>query len=384
VSTADASQLRKRAHEEAPAYLATLQALVEQESPSSDAAAGDALASLLTGILTEHGWEVERHARSEVGDIVLARWPLVGDGPSTLLLAHYDTVWPLGTLAEMPFNRDGDVVRGPGVLDMKAGITTAIHAVRLAADHGPLLGPVTLLVTSDEEIGAKHSQPLIEAEAQRHDRVLVVEPGADEGAYKVGRKGVGDMIVTLTGIPAHAGLEPQVGASALRELAHLVLYAEDLNDYERGTTVNVTVARGGTTGNVIAETATANLDMRVLLEEESGRVEEALHAYQPRDARVKIAWSGGFNRPPLESTTANLALQSVAKEKVAAMGLPWSEAVVGGASDGNFTSAMGIATLDGLGSVGSGAHARHEHIVLSATLDRLAVVASLVVAEPEG
>jgi len=295
-----------------------------------------------------------------------------------LLLAHYDTVWPIGTLKHMPFERDGDVVRGPGTVDMKAGVVTALLAVRLARSIASLPGSVTLLVTSDEETGGTHSRAVIEAEAQRHARVLVVEPGTDDGAIKVGRKGVGNVRVTFTGIPAHAGLEPEKGASALRELAAFVPYAEALHAPALGTTVNATVASAGTTGNVIAESAHVVLDIRVLQMDEGTRVMDALHGYEPRDARVHVAMSGGVNRPPLEATEPNRALADEARRVADTLGLPWREAVVGGASDGNFTSALGIATLDGLGGVGGGAHARSEHVRLSLTLERVALVAGLL------
>ena len=359
-------------------FVEGLERLVTLESPSLDATAGDRLADALETWMTREGWHVERLARSEAGDLLVGRMGGEPDGTGTLLLAHYDTVWPIGTLEDMPFERDGDVARGPGTVDMKAGIVTALLAVRLARSLGDVNGPVSLLVTSDEETGGTHSRAVIEEEAQRHARVLVVEPGADEGAYKVGRKGVGDVQVTFSGVSAHAGLEPEKGASALRELSAFLPFAEALSEPEVGTTVNVTVASGGSAGNVIAESAHASLDVRVLRMDEGTRVMEALHAYAPRDPRVKVHVSGGLNRPPLEATEPNRVLTAEAERVANRLGLPWRVAVVGGASDGNFTSALGIATLDGLGSVGEGAHARHEHVRISATLDRVALMAGLL------
>jgi glutamate carboxypeptidase len=373
-----ARSLPQLAHAERAAYLATLEGLVTLESPTRDKLLADRLAGHLATLLDGDGWTVERLPREGVGDVIVAR--LAADaGPATLLLCHYDTVWPVGTLADMPFRLEGERAYGPGTLDMKAGITTAIHARRLLREAGATLrGPVTLLVTSDEETGSHHSRALIEHLADEHQRVLVLEPGRDDGALKIGRKGVGQLHLHLTGRSAHAGNNPEDGASALRELAHLLLYVEDQGDSEAGTTVNVTVARGGTTGNVIAEEAEAEVDLRVLEASEAERVQRALATFEPRDARVAVRITGGLNRPPLERTDANAALWSEARQLGVELGLQLEGAVVGGGSDGSFTSARGIATLDGLGSVGAGPHARHEHIHVPATLERLALLAALL------
>lgn len=380
------SPLLEQAHADEAGYLATVERLAVIESPSHDKAACDALADDLTALLEQDGWQVTRHARSTVGDILEARMTSAGndsvaDGPSSLLLTHLDTVWPIGTLAKMPVRRDGDVLYGPGTVDMKAGIATAVHAVRLAATSGTTLaGPVTLLVTSDEEVGSGESRALIEQLATEHDRVLVLEPAREDGAMKIGRKGTGMYRVTFTGKSAHAGNNPSDGASALRELAHFLLYVEDLADDVAGTTVNLTKARGGFATNVIAEEATAEIDVRILRAPEVRRVDEAVKAYLPRDKRVTFAVSGGLNRPPLETTEANARLHAAADDALSSLGLKLDAAVVGGGSDGNFTSALGVATLDGLGSVGGGAHARHEHIRISETLDRVALLAALLTA----
>lgn len=373
-----ATSLLQRALDERDAYLATLETLVGFESPTRDKALCDRLAGHLAGVLTDDGWQVERVARDEVGDIVIGRLP-GGDGPGTLLLCHYDTVWPVGTLADMPCQRVDGRVHGPGALDMKAGITTAIHALRLARRDGRRpRGPVTLLITSDEETGTHHSRALIETLAREHGRVLVLEPGRDDGAVKIGRKGVGQIQLRLHGRSAHAGNNPEDGASALRELAHLLVFVEDLADGEAGTTVNLTVASGGTTGNVIAETAEAEVDLRVLRASEADRVMAGLDTYRPRDTRVTVDVEGGLNRPPLERTDANETLWQEALARAAELGLKLEGAVVGGGSDGSFTSALGVATLDGLGSVGAGPHARHEHIRVTPTLERLALVTALL------
>ncbi len=375
----DARSLLKTIRDDADAYLGSLETLVTHESPTRDKDLCDALAGDLAEQLGGDGWSVERHARHDAGDVLIARRGGPERGGDTLLLTHYDTVWPRGTLAEMPFRRDGDRVSGPGVLDMKAGIATAIHAARAVERAGlQWRGPVTLLVTSDEETGSHHSRELIEELARQHARVLVLEPGREDGAFKIGRKGVGQIHLRLEGRSAHAGNNPGDGASALRELAHLLLYVEDQADGERGTTVNVTVAHGGTTGNVIAESAEADVDLRVLQAAEAERVMRVLHAYRPRDQRVRVSVSGGLNRPPLEQTERNAALWSEVQALGEQLGLSLKGGVVGGGSDGSFTSSLGIATLDGMGAVGAGPHARNEHIRLDATLERVALLAALL------
>ncbi len=362
---------------EAP-YLELLAQLVGLESPTPEKAECDVFASYLAQEMTRRGLSVTRHPRSDAGDILEAR-RAGGSGPSTLLLCHYDTVWPLGTLAFMPFHRDGDKVFGPGTVDMKAGITNALCAFTLLDDLGlALVGDVTLLVTSDEETGSHASRELIEELAREHDRVLVLEPGRDDGALKVGRKGVGTFELRFRGRSAHAGNNPSDGASALRELAHMLVFVEDLGDDVAGTTVNVTVAHAGFATNVIAEEAVAFVDVRALKMSEAQRVTSAIEGYSPRDSRVTLAVSGGLNRPPLELTPANAALHQEALEVLDSLGLSLEAGVVGGGSDGNFTSALGVATLDGLGSVGGGPHARHEHIRVRESLERLALLAGLL------
>lgn len=359
-------------------YLALLEDLVAHESPSSDVGALNVLADRLVSLLEERGFATTRHEREGAGDIVEGSLP-GGAGPSSLVLCHYDTVWPLGTLGQMPWRRDGDRVYGPGALDMKAGIATALTAVGLASRlELPLAGPVTLLLTSDEEVGSHHSRQLIEELAGQHDRVFVMEPGRDDGALKVGRKGVGDFGLKLEGRSAHAGNNPADGASALRELAHMLVYVEDLADNVMGTTVNVTTAKAGFATNVIAEQAVATVDVRVLKASEADRITNAINDYTPRDSRVKLTVTGGLNRPPMESTPQNMELYETAVTVLNGMGLALEGSVVGGGSDGNFTSALGVPTLDGLGAAGSGPHARDEHIRVKETLERVALFTGLL------
>ncbi|MDR9391952.1 MAG: M20/M25/M40 family metallo-hydrolase, partial [Trueperaceae bacterium] len=359
-----ALDLPGRARAARDAYVATLSELVRHESPSLAVDACNALADLLQRQLEEDGWTVTRAARDGAGDVVTAHLageaaPDPGAPHGTLLLAHYDTVWPLGTLETMPLRVDEDVLAGPGAFDMKAGIATARHAAALARAAGPLPERVTLLVTSDEEVGSGRSRDVIEATAREHARVLVLEPGTADGSIKVARKGVGMLRFVLEGVPSHAGLAPEDGASALREFAHLLPWAEALADPAVGTTLSVTMASGGSAGNVVAAHAEAHADLRVARADEADRVLEALSTYVPRDPRVTATLRGEVNRPPMEATPANRALADHAKGLAEAMGLPWRETSVGGASDGNFTSAAGVATLDGLGAVGDGAHAHH-------------------------
>lgn len=376
-----AHRLHSLAHDHRTDFLDLLARFVAIESPTHDKAAADAMADLLVDTLTADGWTVERDPRPRVGDVLAATLPETGSGDATLVLAHYDTVWPLGTLAATPWRVDEatDRAYGPGTVDMKAGIAGVVLAVRLlrAAGIAPA-GPVTLLLTSDEETGSDASRDRIEAEARRHARVLVVEPSRDDGALKVGRKGVAGYHVDLLGVPAHAGNHPDDGASALVELAHLVLFVRTLDDRTAGTTVHPTVARAGGAVNVITESAHLDIDARVLLEAEAGRIDGALRAWAARDPRVRTTMTGGLNRPPMEPTPANLALFERARLLAAAWGEDLDSAIVGGGSDGNFTSALGVPTLDGLGACGGGAHARDEHVRVGDTLSRVALLAALL------
>ena len=373
-----AAAFLSRAYAEEIPFVEALHEAVAHESPTGVVPAGNAFVTLLHDRLQADGWTVDRIPREGVADVLRATVDGTDPEDGTLILAHSDTVWPVGTIAEMPWRVEAGVAYGPGVLDMKAGIVAARFAARLAREEGPLRGPTTLLVTSDEEQGSLHSKELIEEEARRHARVLVVEMGRDDGALKSVRKGVGVVHAEFHGVPAHAGNEPERGASALTEAARFLLAAEALHDPEAGTTVAVTVASGGSVGNVIPERARCEIDVRVLEEAEGTRVVDALHGYVPHDPRVRVTVTGGMNRPPMEATPANRALADEAHAHLAAMGRPVAEAVVGGGSDGNFTSALGVATLDGLGAVGSGPHARHEQVRIRETLERVALLAALL------
>lgn len=357
-----------------PRLLADLEALVCHESPSEDAGRVSELAAWVRERLAACGVDAQLQPCPPRGDAVLAR--VGADRAGTLLLGHLDTVWPVGTLAEMPFRVVGERALGPGVFDMKAGIAVALSVLEaLAAEPDP--PPVTLLFVPDEEVGTQASRELLMQTARRQRQVLVLEPSLN-GAAKVARKGTGGFEIRFTGRAAHAGLEPENGASALGELARYVLFAEGLGEAERGTSVSCTVARAGSAANVIPEAAQLSIDARVWSQVEAQRVEGALRGYRSADARVSVAVEGSFDRPPLEPTPESEALFGRARRIAGALGFELEAARVGGASDGNLTAAAGIPTLDGLGPVGGGAHARHEFVSLSDLPRRAVLLARLL------
>ena len=346
--------------------LADLAALVEVESPSLDVEALESSAEVLAALIEARlGGSCERVA-SPAGPHV--HWRGGGD-PDVLLLGHHDTVFPLGTLASRPFTVDDGIARGPGVFDMLGGIVQALHGLNQLADTSG----VELLFTADEEVGSMHSRELLEERAQACGAVLVLEPSADGGALKTGRKGCGTFVVTVDGRAAHAGLEPEKGVNALVEAAHQVLAIASIARPEMGTTVTPTVGAAGTADNVVPAQATISVDVRVESAHEKDRVEAAMAALAPVDAAASVLVRGGVNRPAMpESASAELFPLA---ERVA----PGIEGrAVGGGSDGNFTAAIGIPTLDGLGAVGGGAHADTEHVVVSTMPERAALLANLV------
>lgn len=355
-----------------PELLAATGALVEVESPSADLAAvargAERVAELGERVL---GAAPERLAG---GAWPALRWRF--GTPRVLLLAHLDTVWPLGTLARWPFRVEGDRATGPGVFDMKAGLVQGLFAVAAL----PSREGVELLVTADEELGSPGSRVLVEGAARGLEAVLVLEPSAG-GALKVGRKGVATYALGVQGRAAHAGLEPERGANALVELAGAVLAAAALARPERGTTVTPTVAAAGSATNVVPAAARADLDVRVADAAEQERVDAALAALAagPRGVPgTRLTVAGGQNRPPLHPSAAAV-LFARARSLGEALGLgPLTGVSVGGGSDGNFTAALGTPTLDGLGAVGAGAHAEGEHVMVGALAERAALVAALV------
>jgi glutamate carboxypeptidase len=293
-----------------------------------------------------------------------------------LLLGHLDTVWPIGTLAAMPWHEAEGKLFGPGVLDMKVGVVMALEAVAalraLDAER-----PVTLLLNSEEEVGSPVSRVITERVAKGCAAVFVMEP-AQGLAYKTARKGVGHFTLNVTGIGAHAGVDFEKGHSAVREMARLVETVSGFTDLKRGLTVNVGVLSGGTRSNVIAAECVAEIDVRIAKATDAARVDRLFRALRVTDRACKLTISGGINRPPMERKAGTIALFKQARSLASELGFVLEEAATGGGSDGNFTSALGIPTLDGMGAVGAGAHAAHEHVVVKHLLERTALLAQMV------
>ena len=359
--------------------LEDLRELVIRESPSDEADHVSALAAWICDRLNRGGGSYARQVPCLMrGDAVVATTGVSDTGqPTTLLLGHIDTVWPVGTLKELPFHNEAGVVRGPGVFDMKAGVAVALHVLdRLHAR--PSCPRVTLLLVPDEEVGSSASHELLIDQARKHDRVFVLEPSAGGGAAKVARKGTGLFRLKFKGVPSHAGLEPEKGASALTALAEFILDTPKFGSVEHGTTVTPTLASAGTKTNVVPENAEVAVDCRVWIPSEPERVERELRAWRPRDPRVRVEVDGGFDRPPLAETDASRALFATAQRIASDLGFELRGERVGGASDGNLTAAAGVPTLDGLGPMGDGAHARHEHVVVSDLVRRVDLIERLV------
>jgi glutamate carboxypeptidase len=360
--------------------LSRLAELVRHESPSRDKAALDALARSLAGRLGTLGAEVRLVANPEGGDHVRACWaapgPNAAEAPA-LVLGHFDTVWPRGTLEARPFRVEDGRAFGPGIFDMKAGLVLLEFAVAAIWARGIATPrPIVVLWTSDEEIGSPRSRALIEAEARRAAYVLVLEPPLPGGHLKTARKGVGRFRLVVEGRPAHAGIEPEKGISAVVELAHQILRLQALNDPGAGTTVNVGVVQGGSVANVVPAEATAALDVRVATQGEARRVEEAMRGVSPVLAGARVHIEGGFNRPPMERSPRGAALFARLRDIGRTLGLDLDEGATGGGSDGNFTAALGVPTLDGLGAPGAGAHAEDEHVLVASLPERAALLAS--------
>ncbi|WP_329454349.1 M20 family metallopeptidase [Streptomyces sp. NBC_01497] len=369
--------------------LGELSRYVDTETPSDDKACLDAaLPGLEQWLEQVLGTPSARHRADggAYGDTLVLDWPgaRTGEGAPSgedaapiLLLCHYDTVWSRGTVAERPFAVDGDRATGPGVFDMKAGLVQVLWAVRALDAFGLPRPPLRLVLNGDEELGSPGSRPVIEAAAAGVPAALVFEASAD-GAIKTARKGVGLFQVTATGVEAHAGLDPAKGVSAVDEIARAVLSLHALSDADAGTTVNVGIVTGGTRANVSAGQAVAHLDVRVSDDAEADRIDRALAALRPHDARARLETSGGWNRPVMSRTPGNARLFSLARDHAAALGLTLRECAVGGASDGNFVAALGVPVLDGFGAVGAGAHARDEYISLDGMTERTALAAAVL------
>jgi glutamate carboxypeptidase len=354
----------------------TIEALAVIESPSTDKHAVDRCGRDLAQRLTAIGGRVRTIARDEAGDIIRAEF---GSGVrQVLLLGHIDTVWPVGQLARMPVKRVDNRLYGPGTFDMKAGIGLTMLAARALEQCGGFPCRIVMLWTTDEEIGSIASRAQIEEEARRSDAVLVIEPALPGGAVKTTRKGCGDFLLNVHGIAAHAGVDPEKGASAVRELARQILAVEQLQDLERGVSVNVGIIGGGTRSNVIADHAWARIDVRSPTASDAERVDAALRALRPTLAGTSVEVSGGFARPAMERGAGTVRLYELARGVAAELGHELREGGTGGGSDGNFTAAIGVPTLDGLGAVGDFAHGLQEHVELGDLPWRAALLAGLI------
>ena len=358
-------------------FLQFLKEIVEIETPSHSPRAIAKLVEILERRFRELGCDTEILDGSPHGNHLLATY---GKGQEKLLiLCHMDTVWEEGTLKEMPFKIEGERVFGPGIFDMKAGIAFAWFVIKAFKETN--ITPkykMLVLITSDEETGSETAHKYIEKYAQGCKAALVLEPAGEGGALKTFRKGLGMLKVKIKGRAAHAGLDHRKGISAIKELAHFTLAAEELTDYQKGTTVNVGVIRGGTSSNVVPAEAMAEIDFRFSEPAEGVRVENILRNYTPRISGTEIEVTGGIDRGPLLRTEAVQKLFELAKNEGQKMGMELKEISAGGVSDGNFTSAMGIPTLDGLGAVGGGAHASEEHIIITESLQRMALLYRLI------
>ncbi len=354
-----------------------VETIVRLESPSTDKAAVDRCGDELSARLAQLGAVVTRLQQPDRGDHVRAEF--AGTPQQVLILGHIDTVWPVGQLDRMPLREEDGRLHGPGVFDMKSGIAVAMLAMRAMREfHASEVPRVVMLWTTDEEIGSGTSRAAIEEEARRSAAVLVLEPSLPGGAAKTSRKGCGEFTLTVHGISAHAGLDPSKGASAIHELAHQIVAIQTLQDLSRGITLNVGVIEGGTRTNVVAERAVAHIDARAPAMADAARIEQAVQDLQPRLAGTRLEIRGGFGRPPLERGPHVARLYDAARRIAAELGRQLGEGGTGGGSDGNFTAALGVPTLDGLGPSGDGAHAVHEHVLLADLPWRAALVAALV------
>ena len=363
-----------------PQMVERLERLVLFESPTTSKPHVDALGEYIDAWCRELGAEVTVYPREEIGDLRLAVWNADAPGKPIMMIAHMDTVWPVGTLDTMPLRREGDVLFGPGALDMKCGIVTTLEAIRGLRDRGELpYRPIWVFFNADEETGSRYSRELIHEMAAGAGLVLVVEPAAEADAFKAWRKGIAHYTITAHGRASHAGNAPEAGINAVIEAAHQALYLHSLNDLPNGTSVSVTVIHGGIATNVIPAEAAMNVDVRFLKMSEAERVDAAVRNLQPVLPGASLTVSGtGIDRGPMERDDQMIRVVKQAQAIARSIGLDVPESGSGGASDGNFTAAMGIPTLDGLGAGGIGMHAAHEQVVISSMGRRAALLAKML------
>ena len=363
------------------AMLEGIRRWVVTESPSLDRAAVNRMVDQVQSDVAALDVSIERiPGQNGLADNLVVRNTAAGEGPGILLLSHIDTVHPMGTVnAGLPFRRDGDRLYGPGLYDMKGGAYLALEAFRQVAKAGTAKMPVTYLFTSDEEIGSPTSRNLIEAEARRARYVLVTEPARDGGKCVTSRKGVGRFEVTTLGVPAHSGSRHQDGRSAIKEMARQVLAIEGLTNYERGVTTTVGVISGGTAPNVIPQHCHISVDLRVRDDAAGREFEAKILGLEPFDPGVKVKVTGGMNRPPFEKSVAIDVLFRHAQALARGIGFELKDTeMTGGGSDGNFTAALGVPTLDGLGIDGDGAHTEWEHGFISSIEPRTRLMRGLL------
>jgi glutamate carboxypeptidase len=378
-----AQKIHSCIHEHKADFLSLLQSLVETETPSDQPDRFATIWELLSKQFKSLGYTVE-HFEGDytAGQLVCKPANFNPSKPSQLILGHSDTVWEMGTLDEMPFKIEDNIVSGPGVYDMKAGLTMMVFAIHTIQnlDKEPDVQPI-FLINSDEEIGSNESKERIVEQAKLAQRTFVLEPSlGSDGKIKTQRKGVGDFEVTIDGKPSHAGLAPEEGVSAILGLSHIVQQLFRLNDPANGITVNVGTIEGGERSNVVAAKSKAVIDVRVPSKEDGDRIKKQIYNIKPEIEGINLSVSGDINRPPLEKNESNKKLWELTQKLGKELDLELEEGMSGGASDGNFSN-LYSPTIDGLGAVGEGAHAYHEKIFLEETLDRLALF-TLLLLEP--
>lgn len=379
-----ASRILDYVNDQSERFIALTKALVNAESPSEQPECHDEVRRVLRLALAEVGYDSRETGHSDTPRHVFAVPTSRPKGrASQLLLGHFDTVWPVGTLAIRPLSVDGNLMHGPGTFDMKAGLAQMVLALGAIRDLDLETAVVPIVfVNADEEIGSRTSTRYIRWLAQHADRALVTEPALGQrGDIKTERKGIGRFTVTVYGKAAHAGLDPEAGASAILELSHIIQKFFDLNDAEQGITVNVGTVDGGIQPNVIAPHSKAVVDVRVPTVEAGIEIERAIHAFEATTPNVRLHIEGHIGRPAMQSTPRNRRLWAIARAAGAELGLDLHEVRAGGGSDGN-TASQYTATLDGLGAVGDGAHADHEHLFIDKTLQRVALLTMLLIAPP--
>ncbi len=363
------STLLEHYRQRQPQILDLIRELVERETTSREAARLNEIARFVAARLQSLASEIELIDQPGYGTHLRARFHFghAAAEAHTLVIGHLDTVWRVGTLQRLPFRiSDQGIAHGPGIFDMKSGIAVAIEVLRAMVEHQlDTRHPVTLLLTCDEEIGSLTSRPLIEEEARRAIAAFVLEPPIPGPAVKTARKGIAGFKLRAIGRAAHTGLDPSQGINAIVELSHQAIRLTELNDFERGTTVSVGLISGGTATNVVPAEATAQVDVRFWTPEEWTRIEQEIRTLRPVLPGAQLEIEGGLNRPPMPRSEQNAALYEHARQLAAEFGFELKDGGVGGGSDGNFTAAMGVPTLDGLGVNGAGAHAEHEHIILA-------------------